>query len=310
MPARSPRRTTGTRARGRRRASSARSPCASRRRRASPCAGTAARPRRAPARRGSGPSGRPVSVRSSTVKPGDRPSAPPWSRSRRLAVAWNVPPQTRPSPRSPVSVSARLEHLARGAAREREQQDPLGRHAAVDQAGDPAGQRPRLAGAGAGHDQQRPAEVLDGLALLGVEALERVEHAFEQHRGGSDRARTSDGPALTRRRRYHRPHVPKHQATARGRRAGDRDGDPRGGAAVRPQGERVPGAVQAERGGVRRRPSTRSPRPPGGCSRPSPGAAGRRRRASAFRSMGAMPYPLEPVAGADARDGRGRARRT
>ncbi len=74
------------------------------------------------------------------------------------------------------------EHLAGGAARERQQQDPLGRDAAIDQVRDPAGERPGLARAGPGDHQQRPAEVLDGRSLLRVEALHRVEHAFEQDR--------------------------------------------------------------------------------------------------------------------------------
>ncbi len=65
-----------------------------------------------------------------------------------------------------------LDHLARRAAREREQQDPLGGHALGQQPGDARTQRRRLAGAGAGKDQQRPARVRRGVALLGVEPVE------------------------------------------------------------------------------------------------------------------------------------------
>jgi hypothetical protein len=74
------------------------------------------------------------------------------------------------------------EHLAGGAARERQQQDPLWRDPAIDQVRDPAGERPGLARAGTGDHQQGAAEVLDGRSLLRVEALHRVEHAFEQDR--------------------------------------------------------------------------------------------------------------------------------
>ena len=73
------------------------------------------------------------------------------------------------------------EHLARGPAREREQQDALGWHAAVDQPGHPARERPRLARSGTRHHQERAAEMLDRRALLRVQGL---EHAFEQSRSG------------------------------------------------------------------------------------------------------------------------------
>ena len=55
----------------------------------------------------------------------------PWTRSRRAATAWNVPPQTRLAtsraesacpPRREDAADA-AEHLGGGAAREREQQD-------------------------------------------------------------------------------------------------------------------------------------------------------------------------------------------
>ena len=60
------------------------------------------------------------------------------------------------------------EHLLRGAAREGEEQDALGRHAALDQVRDAVDERPRLARAGAGDDEQRTVAKLRG-RLFGVE---------------------------------------------------------------------------------------------------------------------------------------------
>src|SRR5687768_10592013 len=54
-----------------------------------------------------------VSLRSSTVKSGDSPRARPWSRSKRFAVAWNVPPQTRPSSRAPAEARDTISRAAR-----------------------------------------------------------------------------------------------------------------------------------------------------------------------------------------------------
>ncbi len=64
-----------------------------------------------------------------------------------------------------------LGHLARGPAREREQQYPLGRDPLGEQPCDARAQRGRLAGAGAREDQQRVAGVRRRLALLRVELL-------------------------------------------------------------------------------------------------------------------------------------------
>ena len=73
-------------------------------------------------------------------------------------------------------------HLAGGAAREGHQQDAARIGAVDDQMGDAVGQRVGLARAGAGDDQQRAAgavpvtdAVLDGAALLGIEAMEVVD---------------------------------------------------------------------------------------------------------------------------------------
>ena len=66
------------------------------------------------------------------------------------------------------AVGAR-EHLARGAAGKRQQQDAFGRHALLDQVGDATGERPGLAGAGAGDDQHRAVAARDRLELGRIE---------------------------------------------------------------------------------------------------------------------------------------------
>ena len=85
------------------------------------------------------------------------------------------------------------EHLPGRPPREREEQDPLGRHAPVHQVGHPAGERPGLARAGPGHDEERAAGVLHGLPLLVVEALRGVEHVFGQDRGPVRRGQGPEG---------------------------------------------------------------------------------------------------------------------
>ena len=89
-----------------------------------------------------------------------------------------------PAVRRAPEVGARApEHLARGAAREGQQQHALGRRALVDQPRDPRRQRRRLAGARAGQHEQRAARVGGGGELLGVQSVEVAggagfEHAF------------------------------------------------------------------------------------------------------------------------------------
>ena len=70
------------------------------------------------------------------------------------------------------------EHLVRGAAREREEQNPLGRNAALDQVGDAIDERARLAGSGAGDDEQRPFFVRGGRPLFGVQLRGDVASRF------------------------------------------------------------------------------------------------------------------------------------
>ena len=64
------------------------------------------------------------------------------------------------------------QHLGGGAAREREQQDAPRVGAALDEVRHAVHERGRLAGAGAGDDEQRPVAVRHGGELLGVELLE------------------------------------------------------------------------------------------------------------------------------------------
>ena len=69
-------------------------------------------------------------------------------------------------------------HLLGGLVRERDGEHLVRLGVAVaDEVGDAAGDDARLAGAGAGEDQQRPVDVQDGFALFGVEGVE------ELHRG-------------------------------------------------------------------------------------------------------------------------------
>ena len=64
-------------------------------------------------------------------------------------------------------------------------------------------------------------------------------------------------PPRQTRRRIGAAHVPQHPHPLQLRAAGDRRGDPRGLAPVRPQDQRLHQALAGERGGVRARPSTR-----------------------------------------------------
>ena len=68
-----------------------------------------------------------------------------------------------------------LLHFAGGLAGERDGENALGRRAVADEVGDAVGDDPRLAGAGAGQHQQRPAQRLDGVVLGGVEHGGRLE---------------------------------------------------------------------------------------------------------------------------------------
>ena len=97
-----------------------------------------------------------------------------------------MPPSTRRLP-PPVGRPRPVEHLARRAAGERQEQDPLGRRAALDEAGDARAERGRLPGARAREHEQVSAEMVGSRALLLVEAGERAifgylggEHVFDR----------------------------------------------------------------------------------------------------------------------------------
>ena len=63
-----------------------------------------------------------------------------------------------------------LVHFAGGLVGERDRQDLPGRDPGLDQVGDAVDQDPRLAGPGAGQDEERPAGMEHGGLLLGVES--------------------------------------------------------------------------------------------------------------------------------------------
>ena len=75
-----------------------------------------------------------------------------------------------PSPGRPDQVAQPPDQFVRAPPAERHQQQPLRRHATVDQPGQPGHQRPGLAGARPGHDEQRRAVVVHGLPLHRVQS--------------------------------------------------------------------------------------------------------------------------------------------
>ena len=111
------------------------------------------------------------------TKSRDRPIAGASRRSSRAHSAWNV------ETHMPVTVGAeqRLDaraHLFGGLVGERDGEHFVRLGVAVaDEVGDAAGDDARLAGPGAGEDQQRSVGVKNRFALFGVEGVE------ELHRG-------------------------------------------------------------------------------------------------------------------------------
>ncbi len=171
-------------------------------------------------------------------------ASPSWRRTRAHSE-WNVPAWTSrpPSPtrlmiRSRSSAAARLVNVT---ARIRHGGDVLD----ADEVGDPVGQDPGLARAGAGQDEQRALGGRDGARLLGVERPDDLLGAL-----------LARGAATT--------------AGSGGRRPG------------RPGRRRDRGASRSQAGssGGDRRPRRGRRRPSRPCPRPSP----RRRRASGRRS--------------------------
>src|SRR4051794_12180943 len=69
-----------------------------------------------------------------------------------------------------------LTQIPGGGGREGEREDVLGGHALVHQPGEPAHERVRLAGAGPGHDDERPVVMSDGRLLRAVQAVEDYGH--------------------------------------------------------------------------------------------------------------------------------------
>ena len=117
------------------------------------------------------------------------PIASPSARRTRAPSAWNVPATTSrpPSPtrlmiRSRSSAAARLVKVT---ARIRHGATSL----TLDQVGDPVGQDPGLAGAGAGQDEQRTLGRRDGAGLLRVERADDLLLARLERRRAGGRVR-------------------------------------------------------------------------------------------------------------------------
>ena len=138
------------------------------------------------------PAGRRAATRSRAAgRPGRRScrrrcgrTAPACSRSSRAQTEWKVAAVT---PRARCSPSRSVEpqpQLAGGADAERDGED-LARRAPAggEQVRDAVGERAGLAGAGAGHDQQRAGAVADGVRLLGREARVRAPGSVPGGRG-------------------------------------------------------------------------------------------------------------------------------
>ena len=75
-----------------------------------------------------------------------------------------------PRPGRPDQVAQPPDQLVRATPAERHQQQSLRRHATVDEPGQPGNQRPGLAGARPGHDEQRRPIVVHGLPLHRVQS--------------------------------------------------------------------------------------------------------------------------------------------
>ena len=107
------------------------------------------------------------------VKLGCRPTSSAWRRRMRAAIEWKVPSPAHPFRHAADDGGDTLLHLARGLVGEGHRQDlPGPGFAEIEQMGDPRGQHPGLAGAGAGQHQYRAVGGLDRLALFGVQPVQ------------------------------------------------------------------------------------------------------------------------------------------
>ncbi len=90
------------------------------------------------------------------------------------------------------------QHLFRGLAGERQEQDRARRHARLDEARDPIDERPRLAAARAGDDEHRAVERRRGLELLRVQLLRVGDAELRPFapRIGTERVAFHDGVTL------------------------------------------------------------------------------------------------------------------
>ncbi len=76
------------------------------------------------------------------------------------------------------------DHLVCGAPAERHQQDPVGRHPAVDEAGQASHERPGLPRPRPGDDEQRAAVVLGGAELVRIQPTRPERSLAEGNRWG------------------------------------------------------------------------------------------------------------------------------
>ncbi len=109
----------------------------------------------------------------------------------------------------PGDLTGPAEHLRRGPAGEREQQDAIGRDTLLDQVGNPTRQCPRLAGSRTGYDQQGPVTVCHGLLLRRIKLIQPRTHPSAPPKVGT---RRESRPG--RSRMFHngwRPIVPERQ---------------------------------------------------------------------------------------------------
>ena len=133
---------------------------------------------------------------SKMLKVRSHPSRSACRRSRRAPMAWKVPTHI-PVGLRPSRPADALPHLAGGLVGERHREDPVrGDAVLVDQMADPGREHPGLAGSRTGEHEQRPLEVLGGLALLGVQPLEMSCARRTGHSGIGHRQADLEGGAL------------------------------------------------------------------------------------------------------------------
>ena len=111
----------------------------------------------------------------------------------RTQSEWNVEISGLRSVRFPSRAVGPLLHLAGRLVGERDGQDAVGGRAMADQLGDAVGDHAGLAGAGAGQDQQRAGEGLDGVVLGGIQVHDWIVSGVAAGRKGQFAFLTNSG---------------------------------------------------------------------------------------------------------------------